>query len=486
MLSKSSKVLNILNDLDENYGMANPLDSITKLHELVVRCQGGFLPAESDMIGWVIGITVYDTHQGVKRAEWLFGMLSDLFVGRAVPPERYGKTSLLGGSGQRGYADVLLCKLDLLKYIMEVWAGGRFGEVIHEWNGFIFDVAAFRGKVGRTSGSSRPAMPWRAGLAPGAEALLAFIEACIYGVEWDDFLMVHGRKSMKELVGEEPMKETLDEIIALQEGAQKQLEQSREDDPDDAESRVPDIDDDLLADDTVQDVLKKGDANTQRVVDKYQKQSRAMVASYVCLISETKTDEQILECLRTSAAGQMTANRPQSSVLLFYSQADAGEANAQPKLRMPSLRREHYTRFAELRAQRSDPDKGTDGREDVFIVNDCGKDGNKSFLMAGVPPQLTKKNRRLSVLLDDGQNLAQMQVLHVACAPGPAWPKKDRLHEPNRTTKYQYLGPLKPADLEGDDVWRMSVKDKFAVYGTDGARIPVGGRPGQLRCAYIV
>ena len=494
LLNKSPKILNLLHELDESYGMGNPLDSITKLHELIVRCQGGCLPGwcvlknvnynlqYSIYINIIYKYIIKRDNQGMKRAEWLFSLLADLFTGKALPIESFGKTSLFGGSGgQRGYADVVLVKLDLLKYIMEEWAGGRVpSDVVHDWNSFIFDVATFRTKVGRLSGgSTRPPMPWRAGLPAHAEALLAFIEGCIYGVEWDEFLLQHvGRKTVKELMSEEPLKETFDEMDALKEGAKKADDAEALQTADTTDDKLPDIDDDLLADETVQDVLSKGDATTQRLIDKYQRQARALVASYVVLIDEGLSDDDALQALRESAAGSVQGDREgQCSVLIFYSQADAGEANAQPKLRMPSLRKEHFMRFEKLASQRH-PDVSD---ADVYVVNDCGKEGNKTILMNGLPASVTKKLRRITVILTEDN----LQNLHVAHS-GPAFKSKERKQQ-KISTRSSYLGPLAPLNLETDEtVWRMSVKDKFSVMGSDGARIPVGGRPEQLGCSFMV
>ena len=142
--------------------------------------------------------------------------------------------------------------------------------------------------------------------------------------------------------------------------------------------------------------------------------ARSMVASYIALVSDTGSGDDILACMREAAAGSVRGDRegaPQSSVVVFYSQADAGEANVQPKQRMPSLRKEHYLRFMDLVMQRN----AELGDGDVYVINDCGKEGNKStLLLSPFPGNMSKKAKRLALFFsEDKQSLAPLQNLYL-------------------------------------------------------------------------
>lgn len=98
---------------------------------------------------------------------------------------------------------------------------------------------------------------------------------------------------------------------------------------------------------------------------------------------ETKSDEDLLESLKQSVAGSASGDAEKKThTLVWYDQADAGEAQVQPHLRVPGLRNRggHLQRFVRLVRQRKDPNQDLDPR-DIYALCDCGKDGNKGRLI---------------------------------------------------------------------------------------------------------
>ena len=66
-------------------------------------------------------------------------------------------------------------------------------------------------------------------------------------------------------------------------------------------------------------------------------QARSLVKTYVVLEPETKSDEDLLESLKQSPAGNASGDAEKKThTLVWYNQADAGEAQVQPHLRIPS------------------------------------------------------------------------------------------------------------------------------------------------------
>ena len=130
------------------------------------------------------------------------------------------------------------------------------------------------------------------------------------------------------------------------------------------------------------------------------------MAAHVTIVDECKTDAEILAILKDCPAGKARgdpAPARRTHVLIYYDQQDAGEANTQPHLRPPPMRAkgQHIQRFLSLCIQRANPDELEEN--DVYIVNDAGRAGNKTMIMnafhnsAGqvtTPQQLTWKSKR--------------------------------------------------------------------------------------------
>ena len=103
-------------------------------------------------------------------------------------------------------------------------------------------------------------------------------------------------------------------------------------------------------------------------------QARSLVKTYVVLEPETKSDEDLLESLKQSPAGNASGDAEKKThMLVWYNQADAGEAQVQPHLRIPGLRNHggHLQRFVRLVQQRKDSNQDLEPA-DIYDLCDCG------------------------------------------------------------------------------------------------------------------
>ena len=244
---------------------------------------------------------------------------------------------------------------------------------------------------------------------------------------------------------------------------------------------------------------KKDKEDLQRL-ERHMTQARSLVKTYVVLEPETKSDEDLLESLKQSPAGNAAGDAEKKThTLVWYNQADAGEAQVQPHLRIPGLRNRggHLQRFARLVQQRKDPNQDLDPA-DIYALCDCGKDGNKSRLLgvfclapepdeAGKmqkPAQCKKKVRTWTATMLESSiterlarvrgfsSINQVQRIHLITKNGLHLNEHQRLHSTG-TNRGNVLGPFTASD---SDTWQMKMKDKLVLLGKHGARIAVGGR----------
>ena len=156
-------------------------------------------------------------------------------------------------------------------------------------------------------------------------------------------------------------------------------------------------------------------ASLLKKLARYKQEAATLVGSYIGLIEETRTDAEILQHLKTSAAGSTKGDAgAKSHVLLYYSQTEGGESTAQPHLRVPPLRNrgEHCRRFVSFGLQRSAAYDIMAG--DAYVLVDAGRDGNKAMLLSSfvTPPEdptqsgtKLKKTIRTMTLLQSEKSL---------------------------------------------------------------------------------
>ena len=243
------------------------------------------------------------------------------------------------------------------------------------------------------------------------------------------------------------------------------------------------------------------DAEDLRRLEQYKLQARQYVSTYVTLMDENCLDSEITQTLRSSAAGRAQGDAGQRThVLVYYSAQDAGEASSQPWCRVPPLRERggHLERFVRLILQRFPSYQEELHPQDVYIVNDSGRAGNRSailkaFTLPSNDPeskstiQLKKTIKSVSLLLSEaslaqnkakirGQAIEQVQSLLQISKTTPELNLHDRLHVQHATNRGNAIGFMSSESWDtSPHVWRVQQKIKLEMLGKHGAKVPVGG-----------
>jgi hypothetical protein len=258
-------------------------------------------------------------------------------------------------------------------------------------------VGEFRTHCGHSwkAGVAPVDLSWKVGWKNSAEMLLHLFEMVVYHTEYDAVILtlMKAKKTASDMLDTQPIKELLEEIkTALSEEAATSAKDSSTAASVAEPLPLPDDDDDPAMVNGAEAqgiVLKELDAleeNEARKLDRYKRQAEQLVAAHVTLIDECKSDEAILALLKDCPAGKARGDPApdrRTHVLIYYDQQDAGEATAQPHLRTPPLRAkgQHLQRFLSLCIRRGNPDADELEDNDVFIINDAGRGGNKTLIL---------------------------------------------------------------------------------------------------------
>ena len=143
------------------------------------------------------------------------------------------------------------------------------------------------------------------------------------------------------------------------------------------------------------------DHSSKQKLESYMTQCRRLVASNVTLLVETESDDAIIAGMQRSAAAQVRLDAG-GMVGVFYDVKLAGEASAQPNVRMPPLRDAggHLQKLVGLKIRASSAD-GEIPSSEIWFIPDAGKDGNKGALLSGFTAGKPKEVRPLLVVYDE-------------------------------------------------------------------------------------
>lgn len=225
-------------------------------------------------------------------------------------------------------------------------------------------------------------------------------------------------------------------------------------------------------------------------------QAKGIVASYVKMVPETLSDDDLIKALKDSGAGSVKGDPDKRThVLIMYFQQDAGESSAQPKLRVPPLRSRgaHLQRLVHLAMNRHGAEFDKELHpQDIYLISDAGKEGNKNLILGaftvpdshdpaagGVPKQVQVKKsvRRLTTIWSEqslanrlekvrGSGIQQSATLYQVSRMTPTVNLHDRLYTPNSTNRGNVLGPYDCEDWETSDTG-LKVQDSFTTHVFD-------------------
>ena len=143
------------------------------------------------------------------------------------------------------------------------------------------------------------------------------------------------------------------------------------------------------------------DTASKHKLGSYMAQCRRLIASNITLLVEADTDDVIIEGIRKSAAAHVQL-QPGGMIGVFYDVKLAGEASAQPNVRMPPLRDlgHHLQKLVGLKLRASSVE-GEIPANEIWFIPDAGKEGNKGALLAGFTAGKPKEVRPLLVIYDE-------------------------------------------------------------------------------------
>jgi hypothetical protein len=344
---------------------------------------------------------------GTKNGlEQMVPLMIDLYKNGALTKEDFGLRGLKGNAPvNKGLCDVTMAKPDLAEFLHRWGAEQKFPshvlDAIREASKSLED---FRKKCGWVWKSTRPSAVWKSGWKPSYEAYLNIYETVVFSTEYDEALLTaiaSGKSKGKDIFEIAPFKDLLEEAIAMlkEETAAEGTDPvpatdplpGGEGDPAKSEDEMDASQHRLEAQGISGDVVLKEAAaeltdDEGRKLERFKRQAIQQVSANVTLADETMDDDKILEILSQCPAGKARGEPGNNShVLIWYDQQDAGEATAQPHLRIPPLRNKgkHLERFLKLCLGRVAGPGGTydeleDG--DVYVINDAGRTGNKASI----------------------------------------------------------------------------------------------------------
>ena len=343
LLCRSTLATQVLMEMDELYGIRNPLDSVLKLSVVVRKCSG--------------------YRDAVQRMEFVLSLMCDLFNSEALRPGDFSKHSMEGSGAHppKGSVDVALAKRDILQYLLRFCHDElRNADVFEKLQEITASVTTFRTHVGRWWKPSQVVpMPWRSSWRASADLLLSMLERAVFHSEMDDFILqwLRSRKSLQDFFAQAPASDMLEEIREkLQaEGNDQTVAAAAEAIVATDENAAEDDGDARLvfgieALDILQDVpLAEMDDSDKNKLARFKAQARALVASHIFLIEETAEADCIRTCMNQAMCKASQELADGEHILIYYGQTEGGECSAQPHLRAPPLRNrgEHLRSFVQ-------------------------------------------------------------------------------------------------------------------------------------------
>jgi hypothetical protein len=243
------------------------------------------------------------------------------------------------------------------------------------------------------------------------------------------------------------------------------------------------------------------------LVTAYEKKSRDRVSRFVQILVLSNSIDTMAAEIRNTDVGKIRGKNG-DVVVIFYNPKFASEYTTQTSQRFPPLRKEgpnggHYRNLiqAVLKSRKgaNDPTCGRSLHDgDCFVVGDGAKEGNVGTIMSAFCDEegqnLDRQSKKLFVFYEEDQlakqmstrcsglNLDQSENFHYISASALKSKKRKRLHFEETTTMGTVIGPCGIPSESDPSTWKMSIKDKKALYGS-ARLIPSGPLPPALESA---
>ena len=307
LMVRSPDVFTMLLKLDDELGVNNPLDSITKIHLLLGKCK--------------------------ERIAWGFELLVDLLNNGGLAAKDCSVVSLKGtGSANvaKGLGDVFYIKYDILQFLLE-WINDQKIDthIKQKLRDISINVKSFRDHCGCTwnRSSARVDKAWKTGWPDAANHMVGLLETLVFSTTYDDIILqnVKNKKSVGNLLEVSPLDELVTEITeALHEVQPKQDEEPAQNFKDDGveEDEAPmskcEENNNIKADPTAAAVLPHLDDVGVRKLERFRVMAQELVASNVTLVHELMSESDQLEALKKSPAGSERGNKDALSHVLIW------------------------------------------------------------------------------------------------------------------------------------------------------------------------
>ena len=313
--------------------------------------------------------------------------------------------------------------------------------------------------------------------------LIDFLRKVVFGSQYDDNLrnVLKGATKAEDLLASEPFKALLDRIH--EELAKMVLAGNDEADEEDASEAGRPVLHEVLG-----EILAEDGSDAAAELMTLAKQAEELVDQFVKLVVEQDSNVAMVAVMQSCPASQT----PKRAILIYDSKC-AGEATAQPHVRRPQFRRDHFGKVLNAFCQSRGADQLSEN--DLLLFFDGGRQLAPMMLSCCVRQggdehhgrHFDNKTRvELMIHYDESSMRARKclqrgmlqthETLHLVSNGAASVQEKTRAVY-SGTSLGSSIGPVKldALDADAEDVWLLSKADKDQVYGAAGKVLSGGG-----------
>ena len=312
--------------------------------------------------------------------------------------------------------------------------------------------------------------------------IIDFVKNVVFGSQYDGNLRnaLKGVTKAEDLLAAEPFKPMLDRI---HDELGKMVQTGQDDDREDASDAGRPVLHEVLG-----EIIAEEDSDAAAELLTFARQAEEIVDQFIKLIAEQESNSAMVAVMQGCPAAQTTKR-----AIFVYDSKCAGEASAQPHVRRPQFRRDHFSKVLGAFCRSRGSDQLQD--PDLLLFFDGGRQLAPMMLASCVRQggddnhgrHFDNKTRmELMIHYDEGSMRARKclqrgmlqthETLHLVSNGVAAVQEKPRAVYAG-TSLGSSIGPVKLDAIDGDaeDVWLLPKVDKEQVYGASGKVLSGGG-----------
>ncbi|CAJ1360662.1 unnamed protein product, partial [Effrenium voratum] len=420
----------------ENYGPANPFDSVCKLQKIAKRAGGS-----------------------KENLEWCFQILQDFWEAGCYAEDKFADRALDGKQPRcdgKGTVDLLVAKREVLVYL----TGELLDSLFKDDDKAVIRntcrcVESFREKCGYQC--APVGLQWKAGLAKPVDMMLQLIEVAVYSQDLDPaiFSGVRQRKDAKGIVETQPFSDKIEAVRrAIQEAQQPDRYSLAQAACPSEEAEDSEREADLDGNEPPSDLVREWQTlqGQKNIVDSYVTKCWNTLDTIVKLEVEPaegladfiqeRLKGSACQAIRDKAKTDEAPSNSSSYAMLIYDMKSAGEASSHPSTRLPPLRQngEHLKDFIRgSLAANVGHMKDDLADADLWVIPD-----GMSRPAEGRPPPLIFKD---IMKRDDGQLPSAARELDLCTAGPPCQPYNHRKRQTPELHARKFLDFGHPLEL---------------------------------------